>query len=285
MPHLNKVDVLQCKELWMIPARKTSARFNMWFAKQVEKRLQQTFGRMYVRQLDLFAEESARRPLIVVSNHTARWDPMLLIYMMNRPLELDAYAMMDARNMKRLPFLARVGGFGVHLDRPGDGAEAIAYGASLLDRPQRVVCVYPQGAERPLNQRPLGFRSGSAALALEAPDDVWVVPMAVRYVFGPRERPDVYMSLGVPAPPVQDLEAERQRQEAAVTAELATIEASLYAKDPTTEGFEVLFRHTPGVISRSAEHILSRAVRMRLWMRGESLRDVPRRRDRPDNQT
>ena len=37
-----------------------------------------------------------------------------------------------------------------------DGASAMRYAARLLDRPRRLVWIFPQGAERPVTLRPLG---------------------------------------------------------------------------------------------------------------------------------
>lgn len=251
----------------MIPAQK-GPRFNRWFAKQAEGRVHKTFGRVYVHGLDRLEATARDHPILLVSNHSAWWDSLFIIWLMNRPVQLDGYAMMDAQNLRALPFLGKVGGFGIDLRDPEDGAKAIAYGAALLDRPGRVVLVYPQGREMPLNARPLGFRSGAAAVAHGAPDPsaVRVIPVGARYVFGPREAPDAYISFGPPAPPAATVEAERQRQEAAVIAELDRVEAALL--DPKVGGMICLHSRAPSALARFAEATLVRLIRLhQRWTR------------------
>lgn len=271
----------------MIPARR-GARFNRWFARQAEARVHKTFGRVYIHGLDALVETAQRHPILLVSNHTAWWDSLFIIWLVNRPatarseVPLEGYALMNAANLRRFPFLGKVGGFGVELSEDGssegDGAEAIEYGAALLDRPGRVELVYPQGRERPLNVRPLGFRSGAAAIARGAPPEaaLRVVAVGTRYVFGPREAPDAYVSFGPPVPPSATVDQERQRQEVAVTAELDRIELALEPPDARHQsappaGFECLHERTPGAVARLAERALVAGVRAHLKLTGRAL--------------
>ena len=82
---------------------------------------------------------------LVVANHVAYWDSLLAIALVTHLLRLDGYALMEARSLDLHPYLGRAGGFGVERDAPGDGEAVIAYGAGRLDRPGRVVWVYPEG--------------------------------------------------------------------------------------------------------------------------------------------
>ncbi|MFN3198118.1 MAG: lysophospholipid acyltransferase family protein [Bradymonadia bacterium] len=261
----------------MIPARK-GPRFNRWFSKQAEGRIHKTFGRVYSRGLDGFEAASREGPILLVSNHSAWWDSMLIIWLVNRPLSLDGYAMMDAKNLRKFPFLGKVGAYGVELDQSGDGPEAIAYGADLLDRPGRMVLVYPQGRERPLNVRPLGFRRGAAVMAAQVVaaggPPLQVVSLGARYVFGPREAPDVYLAFGPAVTPAVGLdeasiEQERRRQEDGVAEQLDLIEGALEA--PAAAGFDTLYARKPGAVAQWAERTLVKAVRGHLKWKGQAI--------------
>jgi 1-acyl-sn-glycerol-3-phosphate acyltransferase len=204
-----------------------------------------------MRGLDLLARELQDGPRIVVSNHSAWWDPMLGILLANRLLrDCDGYALMDARNLRRLPFLGRLGGFGVELGDALDGVRALRYAARLLVRPGVLVWVFPQGRERPVDERPLGFAGGAALLARMA--GVPVVPAALRYEFGEDERPTCWASFGSPLPPERDQERGRQAQEQAVVAELERIQHELLARPAGSEllarpaGSELLARPAGG---------------------------------------
>ncbi|HRG96175.1 MAG TPA: lysophospholipid acyltransferase family protein [Polyangiaceae bacterium] len=215
----------------MIPARK-SRLFTRWFSGDAERRMRGAFGSLRVRGLEPVRVLMRDGPVLIVSNHTAWWDPLVVLVLTTRVLGADAFAMMDAKNLRRLPFFGLVGAFGVDLDVPADGARAIRYAAKLLDRPGRVVWIFAQGRERPVTTRPLGFRGGTAEIARVARRAA-VLPVALRYEHGARPEPDVYVSFGAPLERAtsRDADAARLAQEAAVTAELDALDAALDVGD------------------------------------------------------
>jgi 1-acyl-sn-glycerol-3-phosphate acyltransferase len=213
----------------VITSRK-SLLFTRWFAGHAGRRIFRTFGELRVCGLDEVARTAAESPVLVVSNHTAWWDPLLILYLAVRVLRLDAYAMMDAKNLRALPFFGKVGAFGVDLDDPADGARGIRYGSKLLDRPGRLVWIFPQGREVPATARPLGFRGGSAEIARLAKNAA-VFPAAIRYEHGARPEAGIYVSFGPRLPPERHPARARSAQEAAVTRELDRIDRSLVGGD------------------------------------------------------
>lgn len=240
----------------MIPARKTRL-LGGWFARHAQTRLRATFGTVRVRGLEVLREATARGPVLVVSNHTSWWDPLVAIVLCARVLKVDAYALMDARNLRRLPFFAHVGAFGVDLDDRADGARAIRYAASLLATPGRVVWVFPQGRERPITERPLSFEAGAAAIARVAKRAL-TVPIGLRYELGPRERPDLWLAIGAPAVGSRDVEAGRAAQQNAVSAELDAIDAALRTGDVSS--FGLWHEARVGWFGTFAERLLARCT-------------------------
>ena len=55
----------------------------------------------------------ARSPVLLVANHTCWWDSLVFFDLLYRSLGADAYAMMDAGNLRRLRVLGWIGGIGV----------------------------------------------------------------------------------------------------------------------------------------------------------------------------
>jgi 1-acyl-sn-glycerol-3-phosphate acyltransferase len=246
----------------LIPARKT--RFmNWWFPRHVEGRIRGAFEAVHIRGLERFAALSRESPLLLVSNHSSWWDPMTLIYLMPRRLRLDAYAMMDEKNLRRFPFLGRVGAFGVDL-RGGRAEPSLRYAEGLLDRAGRVVLVYPQGRERASTVRPLGFRRGSALVASRV-SGAPVVPLGVRYEVAGTEHPLMFLSFGEPLPPIADVEEGRARQEEAVTAELDTLDDRVCrlrdGDEAALQGFEAVLERRPGLVDRLATFLLATFTR------------------------
>ena len=229
----------------MIPAAK-SRFFTGWLSRDAEKRIQRTFGLVAVRGLAPVRASLESGPVLVISNHSSWWDPIVLQWMCHRVLRGDAFAMMDAKNLRRLPFFKKVGAFGVDLDEPADGARAIRHTVKLLDRPGRLVWIFPQGKEAPLAQRPLGFRAGSEEIGRIAAkrSRAVVIPAAIRYAFGGEPLPELHISFGAPT---------SGDHEAAVAAILDTL-------DSQTD-FEVLHRRSMSPFLKIAEKVLAWVAR------------------------
>jgi 1-acyl-sn-glycerol-3-phosphate acyltransferase len=241
----------------MIPARK-SPLFNRWFANHARARVHEHFGAVYVRGLAEIRSLAEERPLLLLANHTSWWDPLVAIHACNHLLGVDAYAMMDAANLVRLPFFAKVGAFGVDLASPADGAKVVRYSVRLLDQKQRAVWVFPQGTERPITE-PLRFRSGAAAIARVAKKAV-SVPVGLRYEHASEERPHLYVSFGPPIEPLRDVAALTIRQEEAVGAELAAIERAVRG-ERAEAGFEAVYRAAPSRLGQVLERMLAAFTR------------------------
>jgi 1-acyl-sn-glycerol-3-phosphate acyltransferase len=236
----------------VIPARK-SAGFTRFFAADATRRLEASFQSIRARGIAPMAAALASGPVLVVTNHTAWWDPLVALFLSVRVLGADAYAMMDAKNLERLPFFGKVGAFGVDLGDARDGARAIRYAAGLLTQANRLVWVFPQGRERPITARPLGFQSGSAAIARLARTPTF--PGALRYEMGSTPRPNLWISFGAPLELADDRKQDRIAQENAVTNELARIDRALV--DGDERDFDVLHARSDDAGFALAERALA----------------------------
>ncbi len=144
-------------------------------------------------------------PLILAPNHVAWWDVLVLV-LLDEALGADLRCLMDARNLARLPFLAKLGAIPL---RRGDAAREDLAGAAawLREAPatnarRRILVIFPQGRQRPAHLRPLGFRRGVELLA-EA-SGAPVVPVGWNYGFREDHRPAAAVALGTPCPPRTD---------------------------------------------------------------------------------
>ncbi len=237
----------------MIPARKSEP-FSTMFAWDVARRLQASFASIRVRGLDDLRTLASEHPILVVSNHTAWWDPLVIFHLVRGLLRLDGYALMDQKNLRAFPFFALLGGFGVDLDDAADGAKAIRYAAKLLDRPGRLVWFFPQGRERPITARPLDFKEGAAAVGRVA-KAARVVPAAMRYEFGRSPSPTLLVSFGPSASAERDVTAGARAQEEAVLRELARIDKAL--ADERFDDFELLHERPTGAAFALAQRALA----------------------------
>jgi 1-acyl-sn-glycerol-3-phosphate acyltransferase len=206
-----------------------------------------------VRGLERVRAAAREGPVLVVTNHTAWWDPLVALVVSTRVLGADAFAMMDAKNLERLPFFGKVGAFGVDLTDPTDGARAIRYATKLLCQPGRLVWIFAQGREVPITVRPLDFRPGSAEIARVARADV--IAGALRYEMGKTKDPTLWISFAEPLAPTRDVIEGRAAHERLVTEELERIERAIaHGRD---EGFESLYAKRPSPLFAFAEWALA----------------------------
>lgn len=237
----------------MIPSAKSSW-FSAWFASQAGQRLAQSFGAVHVTGAAHLEDALRDGPVLTVSNHCAWWDSLVILWLTRSLLSADSYAMMDAANLRRLPFFAKVGAFGVDLGSRRDGAEAMRYAEGLLDRPGRHVWIFAQGQERPQHERPLRFLGGAARIAVRNPN-VATIPVALTYVFGPTPWPSVFVAIGPRLPAYSTAAKTRRAQARAV--EALHDQAQRELSTPGSEGFEAHPLRRSGWMETLAERALA----------------------------
>lgn len=193
------------------------------FRWDATRRLRAALSGAHVRGLAQLRELLAREPLILALNHVAFWDGLLLTRL-EQAAGADAYCLMDRANLARLGFLIWAGALPLerapasHRQRRRD----LRHAAALLDRPGRLLVVFPQGAQRPAHL-PLAFERGVLVLAKAA--GARVVPAGLRYDFDEDPRPAAHLSLGAALRFEGTGQAELQRLEGAVRAQLDAIDA------------------------------------------------------------
>lgn len=237
----------------MIPANK-SRLFSWWFSRHAEKRMRRMFSAGWVRGLDGLRCDLERGPVVVVTNHSSWWDPMFAIVLVNRILGTDGYALMEAKNLRRLPFLGRLGGFGVERDVANDGKAVVRYAADLLDRPGRLLWVFPQGDERPLTEPLEEFHHGAAAIS--ALSGARVVTAALRYEFGNLEHPRLFAFFGSSFVAPEDVERGREAQRDGVVEQLERVDRCIRDGD-WRECCTPLFDRAPSLLGAAAERVLA----------------------------
>jgi len=234
--------------------------FNAWFARHARARIRRTFGRVVVSGLDDMRSAVAGAPILLVANHTTWWDALVALYVSELLVACDGYAMMDAANLRRLPFFRRVGAFGVDLNEPSDGARAIRRAAKLLDRPGRCVWVFPQGRERSPFEA-LDLRPGAAQIARVARKAL-VIPVGLRYVFAGAERPELWIALGAPLDSERDVGVALAAQRAGIERELARIATAIAARTDAngavSDGFVEVMSPRRDLFGMLAERFLAR---------------------------
>ncbi|HZH02755.1 MAG TPA: lysophospholipid acyltransferase family protein, partial [Myxococcaceae bacterium] len=176
----------------MIPARRTSP-FTPLLDAYVRFKVRSAFRGFWVR-----GALPADVPVLAYANHTNFWDGFI-VHQLALTSRREGFAMMEEKNLRKYPFLSRIGAFSVRPDDPTSALESLRYAQGLLTRPRATVYVFPEGEHRPFNAGPIRLKRGLELLARRA--KVACVPLAIRYAFFEHERPEVLINVGDPHPP------------------------------------------------------------------------------------
>lgn len=153
--------------------------------RYARRRLRAAFDGVYVEGLAELRQRSRVEPLIIAANHVSWWDALVVLWL-DAELDGRGYCLMDAANLRRMPFFGWIGA--VPLDRSSARGTMRDLGAAarLLDGPGRRLWIFPQGKMRPPHLRPLALQRGVSWLAREA--QARVQPLSLAYLY--REMPE-----------------------------------------------------------------------------------------------
>ena len=178
-----------------------------WFLalarRYVRRRLSRSFEGVWVAGIQNVATRPSA-PRIVAANHVAWWDAFFIV-LLDELLGTESYCLMETANLRRYPFFGWIGAVPLDRSSPRQALRDLKSSVALLDRPNRLLWVFPQGRQRPAHLRPLGLERGIEKLAQwsGAP----VVPLSLTYAFREAPQPAVLAAFGPPmqTPPGSEL--------------------------------------------------------------------------------
>ncbi len=168
-------------------------------AAYARRRFARDLDGFFVAGLDVARAHCATGPVILAPTHSSWWDPLALL-ILDAALATDGRALMDATNLRRLPFFGAVGALPLHRGgSPGALRRDLARAVAHLDGPGKTLWIFPQGRQRPTALRPLGIEPGLRLLARQS--GATVLPVALTYGFREAERPSAVARFSTPLPP------------------------------------------------------------------------------------
>lgn len=182
--------------VFMLTARK-SAWFERIFALYNRNLFKRRFHSFRASGLNHLLEKDPNIPLIIYANHSAWWDG-LAAFEISRAAHLDAFVMMEEKQLKNLFLFRLLGAFSVIRENPRDALKSVNYAAGLLEENHnRALWVFPQGEILPNDARPVMFYNGISKIAGKL-EKCYLIPLAMRYEFRGEFKPEIYIKIGEP---------------------------------------------------------------------------------------
>ncbi|MDF1816677.1 MAG: lysophospholipid acyltransferase family protein [Verrucomicrobiales bacterium] len=136
-------------------------------------------------------------PLICFMNHPSWNDPMVMCFLSQLFFpDRELYGPMDADALKGYPMFARAGCYPVTHGNAGGARKFLRTSRAILQRPQTVIWINPQGRFADARERPVTFEPGLGALLKTAKTPVTTLPVALEYTYGVEQCPEVFVTFG-----------------------------------------------------------------------------------------
>ncbi|HTE02021.1 MAG TPA: lysophospholipid acyltransferase family protein [Mucilaginibacter sp.] len=123
----------------MIPARRNTLLSN-WFAKYMRYRMNKAFNRIEV----LPFTPKPGHSILLLSNHFSWWDGFFGNYLAYWHLKRKLYIMMQEDHLRKRMLFNLFGGFSIEKGSR-ETIKSLWYAADLLNDPENLVVVFPQG--------------------------------------------------------------------------------------------------------------------------------------------
>jgi 1-acyl-sn-glycerol-3-phosphate acyltransferase len=141
--------------------------------------------------------KGAQLPTIFACTHASWWDAALTIELSLGQYKLDAYGMMEYKQLRKYSFFSRIGMFSVVREEPASALYSLRYAASLLRDSTKSLWMFPQGELIHQDMPTLSCEPGIGILASYV-GACRIVPVAMRYEQLREQRPSVWVRIGSP---------------------------------------------------------------------------------------
>lgn len=180
-----------------LPSRRLLGLFGAYLAWYMRRH----FHAIRISNVDRFRRDGDR-PLVVFLNHASWWDPLTCISLARGLLrDAEHYAPMDAETLAHYGFFQRLGMFPVELNTPRGAAQFLRTSEAVLEKPNTVLWVTPQGGFADARARPLMLKAGLGALAARLAarsHGATFLPLAIEYIYWNERLPEILLRCGEP---------------------------------------------------------------------------------------
>ncbi len=135
------------------------AKRNMFIFQIIHYYIKWIVGRHFHKILFNDIEIDKNKSILLIANHFSFWDALILYYVNVSLLKKNFHVMLLEETSRREPFLRYAGAFSVNKNTK-DILLSLDYAAKLLDDPNNLVLIFPQGKLYPNFTTHIHFEKG-----------------------------------------------------------------------------------------------------------------------------
>ncbi len=161
----------------------------VWFLKHYARQM------IYRHFRKVYIEGDVDKPLssiLIVSNHFSWWDGFFIHYLNYKLWQKKFHAMMLEEQLKSRKFLSNIGCFSIQYDRSST-LESMRYAQNLLQSPDNMLLMYPQGEIQSQMEYPLHFKPGAEHLINTTQTTTKMVVVLTDYFSHPKPSVSFYI--------------------------------------------------------------------------------------------
>ena len=134
--------------------------------------------------------------IIFTPNHISWWDGFFIDYIIKNSSNRKMHIMMLEEQLKRFWFFQKLGAYSINPNRLNGLLSTVKYTRDLLNNPNNLVVIYPQGTIEPFEKRPLTIKKGLKLFIENMPNQIVVIPVAFKIQYFNEKRPAVVARFG-----------------------------------------------------------------------------------------
>jgi len=137
-------------------------------------------------------------PIIIAANHPSWWDPIIAIFLGARlGRKQSHFAPIEDAMLQRYGVFRNLGFYGIQKNSFSGLKDFLAIGNFILEKPDSVIWMTPQGDFVDPRVKPLKIKKGLANLATKHPQAT-ILPLGLEYIFWNDKKPEILLNFGTP---------------------------------------------------------------------------------------
>lgn len=134
-------------------------------------------------------------PVLLLSNHMSWWDGFWVAYLNQKVFKRKFHFMMLEEQLRRYSFFNKIGGYSIRKNSK-TAIESINYTQSLLEKPENIVLLFPQGEIQSLYTSHFQFEKGTERILKTIRNNIHVVFQANLVDYHSYAKPTLYIYFG-----------------------------------------------------------------------------------------